>query len=74
METTKFYRITVQGLVDLNWADWFDSMKLEHDEASCQTILLGPLQDQAALYGVLSKVRDLGLVLISVKPLDPASA
>jgi hypothetical protein len=59
------YRICVRGRLDSAWADWFDGLTVTAD-ANDNTILAGTLADQAALHGVLAKVRDLGLTLLSV--------
>ncbi len=59
------YEIRVEGLIDRLWADWFEGMSIDY-ENDAETILLGEL-DQTALHGVLNRIRDLGLVLISVK-------
>jgi hypothetical protein len=59
------YRICVRGRLDSAWADWFDGLSVTAD-AEDNTILAGMLADQAALHGVLVKVRDLGLTLLSV--------
>jgi len=59
------YEIRVKGHLDTRWADWFDGMSFTH-ESEGTTILYGPVVDQAALHGLLRKVRDLGLPLISV--------
>ena len=60
----RIYQITVQGKLDESWSDWFDGMKItvEHDA----TTLTGHVVDQAALHGILNKIRDLNLALISV--------
>jgi hypothetical protein len=64
------YEIRLGGHLEFRWAAWFDGMTLTHaDDGS--TVLTGPVVDQAALHGVLRKVRDLGLPLISVTQLDP---
>lgn len=60
-----YYRICVQGRLDSAWAEWFDGLSLVADTED-NTILAGTLQDQAALHGVLTKIRDLGLTLLSV--------
>ena len=60
-----FYRIRVQGSLDLRWATWFDGMTVTH-ETNGDTTLAGPVPDQAALYGLISRVRDLGLTLLAV--------
>ncbi len=60
-----FYRIRVQGYLDIAWSDWFEDLTVTH-EPNGETMLAGPVRDQAALFGLLIKVRDLGLTLISV--------
>ena len=70
MSTLAFYRITVKGHVDLNWSDWFDGLTISHDAERNETILAGTIRDQAALLGVISKVRDLGLALVSLNRID----
>ena len=60
--------IRVRGrLQAAQWAEWFGGMALEVDEASGETCLSGPIADQAELFGLLSRVRNLGLYLISVR-------
>jgi hypothetical protein len=59
------YEIRVQGILDEHWSEWFDGMTLSSD-ANGETTLSGPVTDQAALHGLLVKVRDLGLPLMSV--------
>jgi hypothetical protein len=62
------YEIRVSGL-DARWATWFDGMTLTStDDGS--TVIRGALADQAALHGILRRVRDAGLPLISITPLD----
>ncbi len=61
------YRIHIQGHLDPQWSDWFEYMALIHN-ADGTTTLTGPVVDQAALYGLLDKLRDLGVQLISVQP------
>ncbi len=58
--------ITVKGHLDQRWSDWFDGLTITHRENG-ESVLTGHLSDQAALHGVLTKVRDLGLVLITVE-------
>ena len=60
-----FYEIRVEGHLDAQWQDWFDGMSVA-PEADGTTLISGPVTDQPALYGLLRKVRDLGLPLISV--------
>ncbi len=63
------YEIRVQGILDERWTAWFEGLQIGGDHS--QTVISGPVTDQAALHGLLNKVRDLGLVLISVRRLDP---
>ncbi len=66
------YEIRVDGVLDGRWADWFGGLQVDSD--GTQTIISGLLADQPALHGVLAKIRDLGLCLISVhRRNDPAS-
>ena len=68
-----WYEIRLKGHLDTRWADQFDQMSFSH--ASDETTLLaGPVVDQAALYGLLRKVRDLGLPLLAVNLVDPKQA
>ena len=60
------YRIQIKEQLDRQWAAWFDGMALIHADDGT-TILEGRLVDQAALYGLISKLRDLGLTLIAVQ-------
>jgi hypothetical protein len=69
----EFYEIEVKGVLDGRWSEWFDGMTLRSDDSSGQTTLSGPVADQAALHGLLSKVRDLGLPLLAVRRLDSAT-
>jgi hypothetical protein len=64
------YQIVLQGQISSQWADWFEGFTLTLDERG-QTILVGLVADQAALHGLLKKIRDLGIPLISVNRLDP---
>ncbi len=57
--------IKIKGHLDSRWSDWFAGMKLTHLQGN-ETLLSGPLPDQAALHGLLERVRDLNLTLISV--------
>ena len=59
------YQIRVKGQLDPRWSAWFDGLAITHTEKG-ESDLSGPLVDQAALHGVLTKVRDLGLELISI--------
>ncbi len=63
------YEVRIEGHLAPHWAAWFDGLEIAR-EPDGHTALRGPMADQAALHGVLAKVRDLGLVLVSVTPLD----
>ncbi len=65
MTSSPLYHIRIQGYLDIAWSEWFEDLTVTH-EPDGQTLLAGPVQDQAALFGLLIKVRDLGLTLISV--------
>ena len=63
------YEIRVKGILDGRWTAWFEDLRVTSDGG--ETVICGPVADQAALHGLLTKVRDLGLFLISVRHLDP---
>ena len=63
--------IRVQGQIDRHWSDWLGGLTITHTDQN-ETVLTGPVVDQAALYGLLAKLRDLGLSVLSVK-LSPDS-
>jgi hypothetical protein len=60
-----FYQIRIKGHLGQQWMDWFDGLTVTLEEEGC-TLLTGPMIDQAALHGILKKVRDLGMPLLSV--------
>ena len=60
------YEIRVEGVLDQRWTDWFEGLEITSDDS--QTVISGPVTDQAALHGLLNRVCDLGLVLVSVPP------
>jgi hypothetical protein len=62
-----FYQIRIKGHLSPQWTDWFECLTITLEDNG-ETLLTGPVVDQAALYGLLKKVRDLGLPLISVNP------
>jgi hypothetical protein len=62
------YEIRVKGVLDSGWAAWFDGLQVVGEGE--ETVICGLLADQPALHGLLAKVRDLGLCLISVRRLD----
>ena len=64
------YEIRLKGHLDDKWADWFDGLTITRADNG-ETLLRGSVVDQAALHGVLRKVRDLGLPLIAVMQVDP---
>jgi hypothetical protein len=66
------YEIRIEGHLDTRWAAWFDGLALTH-ETDGTTVLHGPVVDQAALHGLLQKVRDLGVPLVSVIHVAPDS-
>jgi hypothetical protein len=59
--------IRVKGQIDERWSEWLDGLTIRHAEPD-ETVLTGPIQDQAALYGLIAKLRDLGLPLAAVNP------
>jgi hypothetical protein len=66
------YRIRVKGHLDPTWSAWFDGLSIIH-EPEGESVLSGPIMDQAELFGVLIKVHDMNLVLVSVNPAEPES-
>ena len=66
------YEIRVDGVLDHRWADWFGGLQVSSE--GTQTVIVGVLADQPALHGVLAKIRDLGLCLISVRRPGPGEA
>lgn len=66
-DEVRWYEIRVQGHIDPGWTDWFGGMQIEQ-RPDGRSVLSGRLPDQAALHGVLTKIRDLGLPLLEVTP------
>jgi hypothetical protein len=64
------YEIRLKGHLDDQWSEWFGGLTITLEENG-DTLLTGPVIDQAALHGLLKKVRDLGLPLVSVSPVEP---
>jgi hypothetical protein len=66
------YEIRLEGVLHEGWTAWFEGLRVSTDGS--QTVIAGPLADQSALHGVLAKVRDLGMRLISVRRMDADDA
>jgi hypothetical protein len=64
------YQIRIKGHLGSQWTDWFEGLTITLEEDG-NTLLTGPVVDQAALHGLLKKVRDLGMPLVSVSPVEP---
>jgi hypothetical protein len=64
------YEIRLKGHLDARWSEWFEGLTITLEESG-STLLSGPLADQAALHGILKKVRDLGQTLLSVNSVEP---
>ena len=67
-EMPERYEIRVEGVLHEGWSTWFEDLRVSAD--GTQTVITGQLADQSALHGVLAKIRDLGMRLISVRRLD----
>lgn len=70
---TQLYEIRVKGHLDKAWADWFGGLTIIHEDSG-ETLLTGTLPDQAALHGVLNRLRDLGADLLAVNAVDPSGS
>jgi hypothetical protein len=66
------YEIRVKGHLDGHWSEWFDGLEIANMEDG-DTVLSGEIVDQSALHGLLNKVRDLGLPLLSLRSADPTN-
>jgi hypothetical protein len=64
------YQIRVRGHLSSRWAEWFDGLTIEN-QPNGEALIYGPVADQAALHGLLVKVRDLNLPLVSVSKIEP---
>ena len=73
MADPELYEIRLKGHLDDGWTDWFEGLTMTLEENG-DTLLTGPVVDQAALHGLFKKVRDLGLPLLSVNCVDPGQA
>ena len=67
------YQIRLKGHLGRQWTDWFGGLSITLEDNG-DTLLTGPVVDQAALHGLLKKVRDLGMPLLSVSPAEPGQA
>ncbi len=63
------YQIRIKGHLDKQWTDWFEGMTIALQDNG-ETLLTGPVIDQSALHGLIKKVRDLGMILISVQRVE----
>ncbi|KRE25849.1 hypothetical protein [Agromyces sp. Soil535] len=70
LDQPAWYEVRLKGHIDQQWGDWFEGMT-STTESDGTTVLSGPLIDQAALHGLLRKVGDLGMTLISVNVVEP---
>lgn len=71
--TVDAYAITIRGHLEHHWQEWFEGLTITLTEDG-NTILSGPVQDQAALHGIFNKIYNLGLKLISVNPIKSSSS
>ena len=67
------FQIRINGHLDPRWTEWFEGLTITLEDNG-DTLLTGPVVDQAALHGLLKKVRDLGMPLLSVNPTKPGQA
>jgi hypothetical protein len=66
------YEIRLKGHLDERWAEWFEGLAITLEDNG-DTLLAGSVNDQAALHGLLKKVRDLGIPLVSISPVEPGT-
>lgn len=67
MKSATVYIIRIEDSLDESWSDWFDGMTIQ-PEPGGETSIAGPVRDQAALVGLINRIHDLGLVLVSINP------
>jgi hypothetical protein len=65
----KIYKINVEGFFEEEWLDWFDGFTINSQKEN-DCLIIGPVSDQAALHGLLNKIRELGLPLLSVERIE----
>jgi hypothetical protein len=70
MTAPRLYELRVGGRLAEDWSDWFEGFSLRDEEAEV-SVLVGPVADSAALHGILAKVSDLNLTLVSIRQIDP---
>lgn len=64
------YQIRLKGILDSSWSDWFDGLSI--NQQNSETLLEGSVSDQAALHGILAKVYELRLTIVSVNKMSPS--
>jgi hypothetical protein len=65
------HEVRVQGIMDARWSAWFGGLRINADADGETTTISGPIRDQAALHGLLGKIRDLGLPLLEIRRIPP---
>ena len=73
LDQPKIFQIRIQGHLSQQWTDWFEGFTITLEEDG-NTLLSGPVVDQSALHGILKKIRNLGMPLLSVNSVDPDPA
>ena len=71
-DQVKIFQIRIRGHLSQQWMDWFEGLTITLEDEN--TLLSGPVVDQSALHGILKKIRDLGMPLLSVNPVDAGQA
>jgi len=66
------YQIRILGALDHSWSEWFDGFTISQQDG--ETLLVGQVLDQAALHGILAKINDLGLSIVSVERFEPENS